>query len=458
MLIYGYIKLELTPYMIFVIFYVVSGFYLCTKSCIMSKYVTADEAVKIVKSGNRVYLHAAAAAPTVLMNALTARASELQNVEICHLHIEGEARYANPELSASFHVNSFFIGANVRHTLKAGNGSYTPVFLSELPNLFRKNVLPIDVAFIHVSPPDNHGYCSLGVSVEATVAAIENAKIVVAQVNPKMPRTFGDGILHVSEIDFLVDVNVPIYGHNVVSFTDEEEKIGTYIASLIEDKSTLQMGIGSIPNAALSKLIHHKDLGLHTEMFSDGVIDLIEKDVINCNYKGTLRGRVLATFLMGSKRLYDYVDNNPFIEMKESCYVNDTAKIRKNPKMIAINSAIEVDVTGQVCADSIGPKMYSGVGGQMDFIRGASLSEGGKAIIALPSITKSGASRIVPFLKQGAGVVTTRAHVQYIITEFGIADLYGKTLKQRATELVRIAHPNHQDMIERGYFDMLKTM
>lgn len=424
----------------------------------MSKYVTAAEAVKIVKSGDRVYLQAAAAAPTILANALTERASELRNVEICHLHIEGEARYANPDLADSFHVNSFFIGANVRHTLKAGNGSYTPVFLSELPHLFRKNVLPLDVAFIHVSPPDSHGYCSLGVSVEATVAAIENAKKVVAQVNPNMPRTFGDGILHVSEIDFLVEVNTPIYAHEVEPFTPEEEKIGAHIASLIDDKSTLQMGIGSIPNAALSKLTHHKDLGLHTEMFSDGVIDLIEKDVINCNYKGTLRGRVLATFLVGSKRLYQYVHDNPFIEMKESSMVNDTARIRKNPKMVAINSAIEVDVTGQVCADSIGPRMYSGVGGQMDFIRGASLSAGGKAIIALPSITKKGESRIVPYLKQGAGVVTTRAHTHYIITENGVADLYGKTLKQRVAEMVKIAHPSHQESIDKQYYEMLKSI
>lgn len=424
----------------------------------MGKYVTAEEAVKIVKSGDRVYLQAAAAAPTILANALTARASELKNVEICHLHVEGEARYANPELSGSFHVNSFFIGANVRHTLKAGNGSYTPVFLSELPLLFRKRVLSLDVAFIHVSPPDRHGYCSLGVSVEATVAAVENAKIVIAQVNPQMPRTFGDGILHISEIDFLVDVDTPIYAHDVTPFSKEEEKIGEYIASLIEDESTLQMGIGSIPNAALSKLTNHKNLGLHTEMFSDGVIDLIESNVINCNYKGTLRGRVLATFLIGSKRLYDFVADNPFIEMKESSMVNDTARIRKNPKMVAINSAIEVDITGQVCADSIGPNMFSGVGGQMDFIRGASLSEGGKAIIALPSITKRGESRIVPYLKQGAGVVTTRSHVQYIITEYGIADLYGKTLKERANALVRIAHPTHQETIERDYFELLSKM
>lgn len=419
----------------------------------MSQYVTAAEAVKVVKSGDRVYVQAAAATPTVLTKALTDRAAELRNVEICHLHTEGEALYANPDLSESFHVNSFFIGANVRNTLKSGNGSYTPVFLSELPLLFRKKVLHLDVVFIHVSPPDQHGYCSLGTSVEATVAAVENAKIVIAQVNKNMPRTFGDGILHVSEIDYLVEVDVPIYANEVVPFSMEEEKIGTYIASLIEDKSTLQMGIGSIPNAALSKLTNHKNLGLHTEMFSDGVIDLIENDVINCNYKSVSRGRALATFLMGSKRLYDFVNDNPFIEMKESSFVNDTAKIRKNNRMVAINSAIEVDLTGQVCADSIGAKMYSGVGGQMDFIRGASLSEGGKAIIALPSITKRGESRIVPYLKQGAGVVTTRAHVHYIITENGIADLYGKTLKQRANEMVKIAHPLHQEAIEKAYFE-----
>lgn len=417
--------------------------------------MTAEEAVKVVKSGDRVYLQAAAAVPTVLANALVERAPELRNVEICHLHVEGEARYANPELAQSFHVNSFFLGANVRHTLKAGNGSYTPVFLSELPYLFRKKVLPLDVVFIHVSPPDIHGYCSLGVSVEATLSAIESSKKVVAQVNPQMPRTFGDGILHISEIDYLVEINSPIYSHETEKISPLEDKIGDYIASLIEDESTLQMGIGSIPNAALTKLSNHKNLGLHTEMFSDGVIDLIESNVINGNYKGTCRGRALATFLIGSQRLYDFVNDNPFIEMRESSYVNDTARIRKNPKMVAINSAIEVDITGQVCADSIGARMYSGVGGQMDFIRGASLSEGGKAIIALPSITKNGDSRIVPFLKQGAGVVSTRSHVQYIVTENGIANLYGKSLKQRSAELVKIAHPDHQEWIEREYYGLI---
>lgn len=424
----------------------------------MSKYVTAEEAVKIVKSGDRVYVQAAAATPTILTKALSERASELREVEICHLHTEGETPYANPELSESFHVNSFFIGKNVRHTLQAGNGSYTPVFLSELPHLFRKKALKLNVVLIHVSLPDRHGYCSLGVSVEATLAAIENAEYVIAQVNPRMPRTFGDGVIHVSEINYLVEVDVPIHGHEMALISPEEDRIGNYVASLIEDESTLQMGIGSIPNAVLNKLVHHKNLGLHTEMFSDGVVDLIENDVINCNFKGVARGRALATFLIGSQRLYDFVNDNPFVEMRESSFVNDTSVIRRNPKMVAINSAIEVDITGQVCADSIGAKMYSGVGGQMDFIRGASLSAGGKAIIALPSVTKRGESRIVPFLRQGAGVVTTRSHVQYIITENGIADLYGKTLKQRMQEMVRIAHPMHQENIEKGYFDLLQEL
>src|SRR5690606_10216504 len=415
------------------------------------KYVTAEEAVKEIKSGQRVYVQAAAAAPSVLTNALAARASELRNVEVCHLHTEGDARYADPALAESFHVNSFFIGKNVRHTLTAGNGSYTPVFLSELPLLFRKKVLHLDVALIHVSPPDSHGYCSLGTSVEATRAAIDNSTLVIAQVNPQMPRTFGDSIIHISEIDYLVEVDLPLVSHEMGEIGEVEQTIGKYVASLIDDRSTLQMGIGSIPNAALSNLKNHKDLGLHTEMFSDGVIDLIESNVITCKYKGTGKGRALATFLNGSQRLYDFVHDNPFIEMRESSFVNDTAVIRRNPKMVAIHSAIAVHLTWQVCADSIGTKMYSGVGGQMDFIRGASLSEGGKAIIALPSTTKRGESRIVPFLKHGAGVVTTRSHVHYVITEYGIADLYGKTLKQREQELLKIAHPDHRERIEKEF-------
>jgi acyl-CoA hydrolase len=421
----------------------------------MYKVVSAQEAVKAIKSNDRVYLQAAAAAPQVLIKAMTERFEELRNVEVCHLHIEGDAPYANPELRESFHVNSFFVGHNVRHTLAAGNGSYTPVFLSELPLLFKRNILPLDVALIHVSVPDKHGYCSLGVSIEATLAAIENAKIVIAQVNPQMPRTHGDGIIHHTEIDLFVECNEPIPTHEMPASSEVENKIGDYVASLIEDRSTLQMGVGVIPNAVLSRLTNHKNLGLHTEMFSDGVIDLILKDVINGNFKAINPGRALATFLMGSKRLYDYVDDNPFIELRASDYVNDVSIIKQNPKMVAINSAIEVDVTGQVCADSIGSKIYSGVGGQMDYIRGASLSEGGKAIIALPSITKNGISRIVPSLKPGAGVVTTRAHVHYVITEYGIANLYGKTIADRVKALVKIAHPDHRESIEKGYYNLI---
>lgn len=421
----------------------------------MYKTVSAEEALKVVKSNDKIYLHAAAAVPSVLIKALTDRHDELRNVEICQLHTEGDAPYANPEYAKSFHVNSFFIGKNVRHTLKAGNGSYTPVFLSEVPLLFKRNIVDVKVALIHVSVPDIHGYCSLGVSVEATLAAIDNADHVIAQVNKQMPRTFGDGIIHVTEIDAFVECDVPLPRHPATDPTEVETKIGDFVANLIEDRSTLQMGIGNIPNAVLSRLHNHKDLGLHTEMFSDGVIDLILKDVINGNYKGVNPGRAMATFLMGSQRLYDYVDDNPYIEMRSSDYVNDVSIIKQNPRMVAINSAVEVDVTGQVCADSIGAKMYSGVGGQMDFIRGASLSEGGKAIIALPSVTKHGISRLVPALKPGAGVVTTRAHVHYVVTEYGVANLYGKSIKERVKSLVNIAHPDHREAIDKAYFEMV---
>jgi len=423
----------------------------------MYKAISAEDAVKIIKSNDKVYLQAAAAVPQVLINAMTARHEELRNVQICQLHTEGEAPYANPELKDSFHVNSFFIGKNVRHTLKAGNGSYTPVFLSELPLLFKRNIVDLQVALIHVSVPDKHGYCSLGVSVEATLAAIDNADYVIAQVNKQMPRTHGAGIIHISEINAFVECDEPLPVHAMSEPSEIERKIGNHVAGLIEDRSTLQMGIGNIPNAVLSRLTNHKDLGLHTEMFSDGVIDLILNDVINGNYKSINRGRALATFLMGSKRLYDYVDDNLFIEMRASDYVNDVSVIKQNPRMVAINSAIEVDLTGQVCADSIGAKMYSGVGGQMDFIRAASLSEGGKAIIALPSVTSKGISRIVPSLKPGAGVVTTRSHVHYVVTEYGVANLYGKTIKQRVKALTEIAHPDFRESIERDYFNLIRS-
>ncbi len=422
----------------------------------MYKSVTPQEAVKIIKSNDRVYIQAGAAAPQTLINAMTDRSDELRNVEVCHLHTEGKAPYADPVLRDSFHVNSFFLGSNVRHTIKAGNGSYTPVFLSEVPILFKRNIIDIDVTLIQVSPPDKHGYCSLGTTVMATVAAIENASHVIAQINPQMPRTHGDGIIHISELNSFVEVNEPIFEIQIPEITKIEHRIGEYIAELIDDRSTLQMGIGNIPNAVLQNLGNHKDLGIHSEMISDGVVDLILKDVINGNYKGISPGRAMATFLLGSRKLYDYVDDNPFIELRTSDYVNDVAVIRQNPKMVAINSAVEVDLTGQVCSDSIGTRLYSGVGGQVDFIRGASLSEGGKAIIALPSTTKKGVSRIVPFLKKGAGVVTTRSNVHYVVTEYGVANLYGKTVKQRQKELIKITHPSFREESEREYFDNIR--
>ena len=422
----------------------------------MYKSVTPQEAVKVIKSNDRVYIQAGAAAPQTLINAMTERSDELRNVEVCHLHTEGEAPYANPDLRNSFHVNSIFLGGNVRHTIKAGNGSYTPVFLSEVPILFKRNIIDIDVTLIQVSPPDKHGYCSLGTTVMATVAAIENAGHVIAQINPQMPRTHGDGIIHISELNSFVEVDEPIFEIQIPEITKIEQKIGDYIAEMIDDRSTLQMGIGNIPNAVLHNLGNHKDLGIHSEMISDGVVDLILKDVINGNYKGVSPGRAMATFLLGTRKLYDYADDNPFIELRTSDYVNDVAVIRQNPKMVAINSAVEVDLTGQVCSDSIGTKLYSGVGGQVDFIRGASLSEGGKAIIALPSTTKKGISRIVPFLKNGAGVVTTRANVHYVVTEYGVANLYGKTIKQRQEALIKITHPDFREDIERAYFDNIR--
>jgi len=417
--------------------------------------VSASEAVKVIKSNDRVYIHTAAAAPQELINAMTARADQLRNVEVCHLHIEGDAPYANPNLKDSFHVNSLFIGKNVRHTLKAGNGSYTPVFLSEVPRLFRKKVIPIDVALIQVSPPDKHGYCSLGVSVEASLAAVESARHVIAKVNPQMPRTHGDGLIHISRFNTFVYIDSPIHTHQIPEPGPAEKKIGAYIADLIEDGSTLQMGIGAIPDAALRLLGNHKGLGVHTEMFSDGIIDLVEKGVITGENKVINPGRIFAGFAMGTRRLYDFIDDNPFIEMRDVAVVNDVAIVRQNPKVVAINSAIEVDLSGQVCADSIGSSLYSGVGGQMDFIRGASLSEGGKAIIALPSVTSKGVSRIVPFLKPGAGVVTTRAHVHYIVTEYGVAYLYAKSIKERVKALINIAHPDHREHLEREYWDIM---
>lgn len=420
--------------------------------------VSAEQAVADVSSGQRVFVHSVAAAPQRLVAALAARAPDLRGVEIYQLHTEGAAPYAAPGMEASFAVNALFVGPNVRDAVANGNGDYVPVFLSEVPTLFRSGRVPLDVALIHVSPPDRHGFCSLGTSVDASRAAVQSAKSVIAQVNPNMPRTHGDGLIHSSRIDMAVEVDDPIPEVQQPTIGAVERGIGAHVASLIDDGSTLQLGIGGISAAVLAALGGHAALGIHSEMFSDGVIDLVEKGVITGERKRTHPGKVVASFVMGTRRLYDFVDDNPQVALLDVAYTNDTAVIRRNPRFVAINSALEVDLSGQVGADSLGTYMYSGVGGQMDFIRGASLSDGGKPIIALPSVTSRGESRIVPYLKQGAGVVTTRAHVQYVVTEHGVADLYGTNLRHRARALIEVAHPDHREALERAAFERFRWL
>lgn len=418
--------------------------------------VSVEEAVSTVQSGNRVFIQGAAMTPTPLVDALCERYNELEDVELVHVHTDGPARYSEEPYKNSFMINSFFVGGNVRKAVNTRQGDYIPIFLSEIHLLFKRNILPLDFAFIQVSPPDKHGFCSLGTSVDVALQAIKSAKVVVAQVNPMVPRTHGEGIIHSSLIDYAVEVEKPIFAHELKDPTPVEQKIGKHIAGLIEDGATLQMGIGGIPNAVLYELHDHKGLGIHTEMFSNGVLPLIEKGVITGENKAVDRGKVVSCFIMGSQELYDFVDDNPVVNMREAAYTNDTAIIRRNPKVTAINSAIEIDLTGQVCADTIGTYQYSGVGGQMDFIRGASLSEGGKAIIAMPAATNRGVSKIVSTLKPGAGVTTTRAHVHYVATEYGVVDLYGKNLRQRASALISIAHPDAREELERAAFEVMQ--
>lgn len=412
-------------------------------------YTSAEKALQIIKSNDNIFVHTAVAAPQHLIKNLVNRAPELRNVQIYHLHTEGNADYANPEYKDSFRVNALFIGANVRKAIQEGRASYIPIFLSEAPRLFRNNIVDLDVALVTVSPPDKHGFCSLGVSIDVSKAAVDSANVIIAQVNKHMPRTHGDGLIHINDIDFLVEKDEPIIEMPPLAITETQHKIGEHIAGMIEDGATLQMGIGAIPNAVLSCLNNHKDLGIHSEMFSDGIIPLIENGVLTGSKKKKHPGTIVGTFAMGSKKLYDYIDDNPMFKMLDAAYVNNPEVIRKNPKVTAINSAIEIDLTGQICADSIGKKMYSGVGGQMDFIRGASLSEGGLPIIALPSISSKGISKISPVLKEGAGVVTTRSHVHYVVTEYGVVNLYGKSLRERAELLISIAHPDHREELER---------
>jgi acyl-CoA hydrolase len=417
------------------------------------RIVTAEEAVKVIKSGDRIQIHSVAAAPHHLINAMVARAPELRNVEIVHLHTEGEAPYVEPQYKDSFRLHSFFVGANVRKATQEGRADYIPVFLSEVPKLIRQRIVPINVSLISVSPPDKHGYVSLGGSVDATLAAVETADVVIAQINRFMPRSLGDGCIHSSRISYFVEKDEPLHQVPPPPLSEEDIKIGKHIAALVEDGATLQMGIGGIPNAVLAQLTNHKNLGVHTEMFSDGLIPLVEKGIVNNANKKLNKDHIVASFVMGTDKTYNFIDDNPRVLMMDVAYVNDVATIRQNPKVTAINSAIEVDLTGQVCADSIGTKHYSGVGGQIDFIRGAGYSEGGKPIIALPSVTGKGLSKIVPTLKVGAGVVSTRANVHYVVTEFGVAYLYGKSMKERARELIKIAHPDHREALEKESFE-----
>lgn len=420
----------------------------------MAKFVTADEALKAVNPNQNLYIHTAAAAPQALVDALLRRASDLYGVKIYHLHTDGDASYANDEYDGIFDVYSLFIGSNVRGAIAKGRAQFVPSFLSEVPGMFRKKIIPLDVALIQVSPPDAHGFCSLGVSVDATNAAWRMADTVIAQVNPKMPRSHGDGLIHLKDIDFAVEHAQALPIHEPGIITPEEDAIGAHIAGMIEDGSTLQMGIGSIPNAVLQKLGNHQHLGVHTEMFSDGVIPLVESGVIDNSMKKVHPGKIVSGFAFGTQKLYDFIHDNPMVNMLDIAYVNDVSTIRKNKRVVAINSAIEVDLSGQVCADSIGTRFYSGVGGQMDFIRGASLSEEGKPIIALASSTRKGMSKIVSQLKPGAGVVTTRAHVHYVVTEHGVADLYGKSIRERINAMIQIAAPEHREELEKEAFEL----
>lgn len=414
------------------------------------EYTSAAEAIKLIRSDDRVFIHGSAATPLTLLKTLAENSDHLRNVELIAVSTLGPMELTRPEFKDRFYFNSLFVSENIRECVNSDNGEYVPIFLSEISKLFEKGILTIDVALIHVSPPDKHGFCSLGTSVDVAKSAIKHARKIIAQVNSNMPRTHGDGFIHVSRLDAMVEAHDLLPQLNYSARISETDiSIGKKVAELVEDRSTLQMGIGAIPDAVLRSLGHCKDLGVHTEMFSDGVIDLVKNGVITNAYKKKHRGKVVSAFAIGTDKLYHFIDDNPGFAFLEADYVNDTRVIRANQKVVAINSAIEIDITGQVCADSIGTYQFSGVGGQMDFIRGASLSDGGKPIITLASSTKNGESKIVPFLKQGAGVVSTRAHVHYVVTEYGITNLYGKNLHQRALALMNIAHPSHREMLEK---------
>lgn len=415
-----------------------------------SRIVTADEAAKVIQSGMRVFLTGNCSVPQKTLAALVSHAPNLEDVEICQALTIGPADYVDPMMEGHLRVNTMFISANIRKAVQEGRADFTPVLLSEFPLLFKHKHLPVDVALIHVSPPDEHGFCSLGIEVGLTKSVADSADIIIAEVNQKMPRTLGDAFLHVSKLNYIIPVDYPLPELTMASDGDDRivRKIASYIAELIPNGATMQMGIGAIPDAVLKFLFVKSDLGIHTELFSDGVIDLVEAGVLTNAKKSLHPGKIIAGFILGTKRLYEWVDDNPLIELHPTEYVNDPFVIAQNERMVALNSAIEVDLTGQVCADSIGPKFYSGVGGQLDFIYGASRSKGGVPVIALPSTAKN-FSRIVSMLRPGAGVVTSRNHVRYVVTEYGVADLYGKSIRQRATALINIAHPDFRKQLTR---------
>lgn len=421
-------------------------------------YVSAAEALSLIKSNSRVFLHGSACTPVYLLEELAKNAGNYKNVELVFISLQGpEMEIAKPEYADSFHVNSLFVSAPVRGAVNSGFADFVPVFLSDIPDLFNDGIFPIDVAIIHVTPPDDHGYCSMGVSVDIARTAVNNAKKIIALVNPRMPRTMGDGMIHYKHIDKMVfhpsELPEVDYSSKV---TEIDRMIGRNIAEMVEDGSTLQLGIGTIPDSVLTYLGNHKDLGVHTEMLSDGIIDLFLNNVINNRKKRIHPNRMVTSFALGTRRLYDFVDNNAGLAFLDIDYVNNPSVIAKNDKVVAINSCIEIDLTGQVCSDSIGTYQYSGIGGQMDFIRGAALSKGGKPIIAINSRTRKGQPRIVPTLKPGAGVVTSRGHVRYVVTEYGVVNLFGLNMRQRAKALIEIAHPDDREMLHQSAYERFK--
>lgn len=422
-----------------------------------------QEALQVIESGMKVFVHGGAATPIPLLEAMAQRGKDagLKDVELIHIHTEGTGIFVEPEFDGIFRSNSLFIGANCRKAVNEGRADFTPIFLSEIPLLFQRKIIDLDVALIQVSPPDKHGFCTLGPSVDCTRAAIQNAKYIIGLVNPRCPRTHGPGGIHQSHLDVLCVSEFKLPELKIRPESPEEAKIGSLIAeNLVDDGATLQMGIGSIPDACLSRLLDHRNLGIHSEMFSDGVVALTERGAITNAFKNVLPGRCVGSFVIGTEKVFEFIDNNPFVVMLDVGFVNLVSIISQNPKVTAINSCIEVDLTGQVVSDSIGTRMYSGVGGQIDFLRGAALGHDGlgKPILALNSVTKRGESKIVPFLKEGGGVVTTRAHTHYIVTEHGIAYLFGKNLRQRAYELIKVAHPDHREWLEKAAFERLKCM